>query len=223
MKSEASPGDPWIIAGLGNPGRKYSQSRHNVGFAALDRLASEAGIEVRKVRFKSLVGEGLIEGMKVVLLKPQTYMNLSGEGILDVVQWYKPSLSRLLLIYDDADLELGRIRIRKNGSAGTHNGMKSIIFQLASDDFPRIRVGIGKAPEGYDMADFVLSAFNREESKIMGEAIGKAADAAKHIILYGLDAAMNRFNPAKTAPEENLGRSGPDKHLNGNSEDKSEG
>ena len=153
----------YIIAGLGNPGLRYANSRHNIGFIALDMLADKLGIEVKKAKHKALIGEGFYQGEKILLAKPQTYMNLSGESILDLRNWYKVKDSRIIIIYDDIDLDVGVVRIRPSGSAGTHNGMKSIIYQLNSQDFPRVRLGIGRPPEGWDLKDYVLSTFKDEE------------------------------------------------------------
>ena len=133
----------FVVAGLGNPGRKYEKTRHNMGFWAVDRLAEKNDIKIKKIKHKALIGDGIISGEKVLLVKPQTYMNLSGESLREIVDYYNVDLSRLLVIYDDFDIEAGSLRIRKKGSAGSHNGMKSIINQLGSQDFPRIRVGIG--------------------------------------------------------------------------------
>src|SRR5690554_4664430 len=160
----------YIIAGLGNPGRKYMYTRHNVGFEVIDLLAAGHGIRVNKARFKGAVGLGKIAGCEVMLLKPATYMNLSGMSVLDAVEYYRIDFGNLLVIYDDADLEVGRIRIRKSGSAGTHNGMKSIIYQLQTEDFPRLRLGIGAVPEDRDLADFVLDRFPKEQEALMEEA-----------------------------------------------------
>ncbi|NLI60241.1 MAG: aminoacyl-tRNA hydrolase, partial [Clostridiales bacterium] len=160
----------YIIAGLGNPGLRYANSRHNIGFIALDMLADKLGIEVKKAKHKALIGEGFYQGEKILLAKPQTYMNLSGESILDLRNWYKVKDSRIIIIYDDIDLDVGVVRIRPSGSAGTHNGMKSIIYQLNSQDFPRVRLGIGRPPEGWDLKDYVLSTFKDEEIPPLKEA-----------------------------------------------------
>jgi len=149
----------YIIAGLGNPGRKYMNTRHNVGFDVIDLLSEKHGIKVGRAKFKGSTGTGEIEGKEVLLLKPATYMNLSGMSVLDAVEYYRIDFGNLLIIYDDADLETGRIRIRRSGSSGTHNGMKSIIYQLQTEDFPRLRLGIGPVPEGQDLGYFVLDSF----------------------------------------------------------------
>jgi len=184
----------YIIAGLGNPGSGYEKTRHNVGFNTIDCLARQHGIKLNKLRFKALTGEGFIGNNRVLLIKPQTYMNLSGESIRDAVDWYKIPLSRLIVIFDDIDIPLGEIRIKRKGSAGTHNGMKSVIYQLQDDKFPRVKIGVGKPPEGWDLADFVLSAFSPEERKIIDENIEKAARAVAVIMEDGIDAAMRLFN-----------------------------
>lgn len=188
----------FVIVGLGNPGGKYENTRHNVGFDAIDILSAKYGIKVSKVRHKALTGEGDIKGSRVLLAKPQTFMNLSGESVREIVGWYKIPMRNLILIYDDVDLPLGKIRIRPGGSSGTHNGMKSVIYQLQADDFPRIRIGIDKAPEGWDLADYVLSTFSRDERIIINESILKSAEAAAAIITPGLEAAMNVYNTNQT-------------------------
>jgi PTH1 family peptidyl-tRNA hydrolase len=184
----------FIIIGLGNPGRQYENTHHNVGFDTVDILSGKFGIKIAKLKHKALIGDGLIQGKRVLLVKPQTYMNLSGESVREVVEWYNIPLKNIIIIYDDVDLPLGRIRIRPKGSSGTHNGMKSIIYQLQSDEFPRIRIGIGKPPKNWDMADYILSRFDAEERKIIGQSISKAAEAAVEIINSGIEKAMNMYN-----------------------------
>ena len=187
----------YVIAGLGNPGRKYENTRHNMGFLALDALAARCGIKVGKIRHKALIGEGIIAGEKVILVKPQTYMNLSGESLREVVGFYKPEHDHLLLIYDDIDLPAGALRIRPHGSAGTHNGMRSVIYQLQFDDFPRIRIGIG--PSGrIPLEKFVIGHYTEEERPLLADAVSRAADAAELYIRRGLNIAMNEYN-RKTA------------------------
>jgi len=183
-----------IIAGLGNPGRKYDNTRHNVGFNAIDVLSAKYSIKVNRLKHKALSGEGTIKENRVLLVKPQTFMNLSGESIRDIVEWYKLPMEKLIVIYDDADLPAGSLRIRPKGSSGTHNGMKSIIYQLQSDDFPRIRIGIGKAPEGWELADYVLSKLSAGDGKTIWQGIEKAAAAAAAIVDLGIEAAMNLYN-----------------------------
>lgn len=184
----------FVVAGLGNPGSKYVNTRHNVGFDTIDLLSERHGIKVSKLKHKALVGDGLIKNERVLLVKPQTYMNLSGESIRDLVEWFRVPIGKVILIYDDVDLPLGKVRIRPGGSSGTHNGMRSVIYQLNSDEFPRIRIGIDRAPEGWELADYVLGKFSPEEKKIINESISKAADAASAIVNSGIDAAMNLFN-----------------------------
>lgn len=186
-----------IIVGLGNPGNKYLNSRHNVGFSVVDALSDKYGIKVNRLRHRALIGDGNIKGERVLLVKPQTFMNLSGESVRDIVEWYNNPIKNTIIIFDDADLPVGTIRIRQRGSAGTHNGMKSVIYQLKSDDFPRIRIGIGKAPESWDMADYVLSRFNDNETEHIKSSIDRAADAAASIVASGVDAAMNMYNGLK--------------------------
>jgi PTH1 family peptidyl-tRNA hydrolase len=185
-----------IVAGLGNPGSKYENTRHNVGFMAVDLLSKKYGIKVNRLKNKALTGDGLINGERVLLVKPQTFMNLSGESIRDIVQWYKVPVENLIVIYDDVDLPVGALRIRSKGSSGTHNGMRSVIYQLQSDGFPRIRIGIGKAPEGWELADYVLGRLSPEEIPLLGESTERAAEAAAHIVAKGVTAAMNKYNDA---------------------------
>lgn len=184
----------YIIAGLGNPDGKYHGTRHNIGFYVADLIAEAHNIKINRIKHKAVLGEGTISGEKVVIAKPQTYMNNSGESLLDLKQWYKPEESQIIIIYDDIDLEPGKIRIRPSGSAGTHNGMRSVIFQLQTQDFPRVRVGIGKPPEGWDLADFVLSRFRDEEIEPVKQACENAVKAVECIVSHGVETAMNRYN-----------------------------
>lgn len=184
----------FAVVGLGNPGKDYIHTRHNVGFDTLNLLANRNNILLNKLKFKSIFGEGLINGKKVMLVKPQTYMNNSGIAILDLYNFYKIPLENIIVIVDDVDIEFGTIRIRKKGSAGSHNGLKSIIYHLKSEDFPRIKIGIGNKDEGQDLADFVLSRFCEEETREIDSAIEKAALAVETIIAYDIDKAMNDFN-----------------------------
>lgn len=190
----AELGNLVVIAGLGNPGRKYENTRHNAGFLTVDRLSDKFGIKVDRLKHKALTGEGMINGTRVLLAKPQTFMNLSGESIRDIVEYYRIPVGNLIVVYDDTDLPAGTIRIRPKGSSGTHNGMKSVIYHLQSEDFPRIRIGIGKAPEGWDLADFVLGKFSKDEAAIISEAVDRAAEAAAMIAEGRIEAAMNRYN-----------------------------
>ncbi len=186
----------YIIAGLGNPGKKYEKTRHNMGFLVLDELASAHEIKIGRIKHKALIGEGRIAGEKVVLVKPQTYMNLSGESLREVVKYYNVPDKNLIVIYDDLDLETGTLRIRKKGSAGSHNGMKSVIYQLQTDEFPRIRIGIGESG-GLDRKDFVTAKVADAEAELLAETIRNAARAIDCIIEDGIDEAMNRFNTKK--------------------------
>jgi len=186
-----------VIVGLGNPGKEYADTHHNVGFMVLDKLARKHGIEVIDLKHKALIGKGVIEGERVLLVKPQTYMNLSGESVRQVVDYFKVEPDDIIVIYDDIDLEPGSLRIRKNGSAGSHNGMKSVVKMLGITEFPRLRVGIGNKPEGWDLADYVLSRITPESDKELTEGINKAALAVECIIADGIDAAMNKYNEHK--------------------------
>ncbi|KAB3531905.1 aminoacyl-tRNA hydrolase [Alkaliphilus pronyensis] len=183
----------YAVVGLGNPGRKYDNTRHNVGFHTIDLLAKRNQIKVNRLKHKALYGDGVIAGEKVLLVKPQTYMNLSGESVLDIVNYYKVPLNKLIVVYDDIDINVGSIRIREKGSAGTHNGMRSIIYLLQKDEFPRIRIGIGK-PEFMELSDFVLSLFSKEEIPLINEAIISAAEAVEAAIEKDIPYAMNKFN-----------------------------
>jgi PTH1 family peptidyl-tRNA hydrolase len=186
----------FAIIGLGNPGAKYRQTRHNAGFYVIDSLASRNGINLTKLKHKCLYGEGTFEGTdkKVLLIKPQTFMNASGECVRELVNWYKLDMSQILVIYDDIDIPTGTIRIRKSGSAGSHNGMKSIIYQINSDEFARIRIGIGSPPKEMDLAAYVLSNFNDDEIELMNDAVLNAAKASETIVTLGTDKAMNMYN-----------------------------
>ena len=189
----------FIIAGLGNPGRKYDGSRHNVGFDVIDELVDRYHIGGPERFGKSMIGKGRIGDRKVILVKPLTYMNLSGEAIQEIVHFYKVDpREALLVISDDIDLEAGRIRIRKKGSAGGHNGLKNIVQHLGTEEFSRIRVGVGAKPDpDFDLADYVLGHFSGEEKKVMDEALAKAAEAAACAVTDGIDLAMNRYNTPK--------------------------
>lgn len=184
----------YYIVGLGNPGLKYENTRHNAGFITIDYLARKYDIDVRKIKFKSLIGQGVISGQKIMLVKPQTYMNNSGEAIREIFNYFDFDHDKLIVIYDDIDIDFGSIRIRKKGSAGTHNGMKSIIYNLKFDDFPRIKVSVGKKPEYMDLANFVLSGFLKDEAKIIEDEVILAGDAIKMIIEEGIEKAMSIYN-----------------------------
>ena len=185
----------WLVVGLGNPGPKYEWTRHNVGFLVVDELAERANIPVQKLKYKALTNTTVIGGQSVLLMKPTTYMNLSGESVGQAARFYKIPPERVLVISDDVALPQGKLRIRRSGSAGGHNGLKNIIAHLGTDQFPRLRVGVGEKPHpDYDMADWVLSKFAGEDLKTITEAIRKAADAVECLIQEGPDKAMNRFN-----------------------------
>lgn len=183
----------YIFVGLGNPGVRYDSTRHNIGFEVIDHFSRTHHIPVRKIKHKALIGEGRINGEQVVLIKPQTYMNLSGESLQSIIRFYKIPLENLVVIYDDIDLETGKIRIRQQGGSGTHNGMRSILSHLNSEGFPRIRMGVGKPLQG-DLADYVLGRFRPEEIPLMENAIVRASEALECIVKDGLQKAMNRYN-----------------------------
>ncbi len=183
----------YIIAGLGNPGAKYENTRHNVGFMAIDALAKAHGINVSKLKYKALIGDGKINGEKVILIKPQTFMNLSGTAIGEAVNFYKCEPQKLLVIYDDLDIGLGSIRIRKKGSAGTHNGMRSVVGVLGTQDFPRIRIGIGDFGKK-DIVDFVIGDFSKSERETIEDTLSEVTKAIECFISDGIDLSMNRYN-----------------------------
>ena len=185
----------YIIAGLGNPTKEYENTRHNIGFMAIDALADKYSISVMSCKHKALIGKGTISGNKVVLVKPLTYMNLSGEAIRAIIDYYKADAeSELIVIYDDVSLDVGQLRIRKKGSAGGHNGIKNIIAQLGHDTFLRIKIGVGEKPKGYDLADYVLGHFSKEELAVMKDSLEKV-DGAVNLMLAGeVDRAMNDYN-----------------------------
>lgn len=195
--------DMYFIVGLGNPGLQYENTRHNAGFLTIDYLAKKHNIDVRKSKFKSLYGQGMIEGQKVMLIKPQTYMNNSGEAVREIRNFYKFDIDKLIVIYDDIDIDFGTIRLRKKGSAGSHNGMKSIIYQIQDDKFPRIKISIGKKPEYMDLANFVLSGFTQEEVKVIEDEIRLASKSIETILAYDLDKAMNDFNSIRLLDDSN--------------------
>ena len=184
----------YLIAGLGNPTREYEKTRHNVGFEAIDILADKAGTTVTEKKHKALYGKGYIGGQKVILAKPQTYMNLSGESIREIADFYKIEPENIIILCDDINLSEGQLRIRLKGSAGGHNGLKNIISHLGTQEFPRIRIGVGEKPRGMDLADYVLGRFPKEQQAVMEEAYRDAAEAACMMIEDGADAAMNHYN-----------------------------
>ena len=185
----------YIIAGLGNPTKEYEGTRHNVGFDVIDRLSERYNIDVTMEKHRALIGKGMIAGQKVILVKPQTYMNLSGESIRSVIDYYKVDPEKeLIVIYDDISLGVGQLRIRAKGSAGGHNGIKNIIQELGTQKFVRIKVGVGAKPQGWDLADYVLGRFGSEDRKLVDEAQDRACKAVELILSDGPDAAMNEFN-----------------------------
>lgn len=188
-------GAEWIVAFLGNPGLKYNGTRHNAGFMAADAMKKKLGVSINKMRFKALTQTADIGGKKVLLMKPQTYMNLSGDAIAQAANFYKVPPERVIVVSDETALPIGRLRIRRGGSAGGHNGLKSVIARLGTDQFPRIRLGVGDKPHpDYDMADWVLSAFKGQDAADMELVAKKAADAVECYITEGADRAMNKFN-----------------------------
>lgn len=185
----------YIIAGLGNPGRQYENTRHNIGFDVIETLAAQEHVEVLEKKHRALIGKGVVAGEKCILAKPQTFMNLSGESVRELVDYYKADpAGELIVVSDDVSLAPGQIRIRKKGSAGGHNGLKNLIQQLGSDSFIRVRIGVGEQPPQYDLADYVLGRFTGEERARMNRAAERAADAIRAIIAQGPDKAMNDFN-----------------------------
>ena len=185
----------WLIVGLGNPGREYEKTRHNCGFRAVDLLAENLGCKIDKLKFQGLYAQANYNGTKVFLLKPQTYMNLSGRSVLQLSAYFNIPPQRIIVMFDDISLEPGRLRIRPNGSAGGHNGIKSIIQEVGSQEFPRVKIGVGAKPNpNYDLADWVLSTFSANEEKALAVALDNAAKAALAIIDHGVPEAANRFN-----------------------------
>lgn len=190
----------FLIVGLGNPGREYDGTRHNIGFEAIDYISSKNNIDINKSKFKGMFGEGFIKGQKVILLKPTTYMNLSGESIREVINFYKIDNNKIIVIYDDISLEIGKLRIREKGSAGGHNGIKSIIANMGTDVFPRIKIGVGQ-PKG-DLVSHVLGRFNKDEEEDLKEVIEASNKAIEIIIQYGAKQAMNELNGFKLSKNE---------------------
>ncbi len=185
----------WLIVGLGNPGSAYTGTRHNAGFRALDCLAKQLDCRVEQGKFQALLGQSVVCGQKVALLKPQTYMNLSGDAVAQAARYYQIPPERVLVLFDDISLEPGRLRVRADGSAGGHNGIKSIIARLGSQSFPRVKIGVGAKPHpDYDLAAWVLSRFTGEEEKRLGPALERAAEAALCVIEHGVPEAASRFN-----------------------------
>ena len=186
--------ESWLIVGLGNPGKEYSHTRHNCGFRSVDILADKLGCKIDKGKFQGLYGQTVYNGKKLYLLKPQTYMNLSGRSVLQLSAYFSIPPQRIIVMFDDISLVPGRLRVRGNGSAGGHNGIKSIINELGSQEFPRIKIGVGAKPEERDLADWVLSGFTASEEKALTPALENAADAALWIIDKGIPQTANQFN-----------------------------
>ncbi|MFW5650367.1 MAG: aminoacyl-tRNA hydrolase [Acetivibrio ethanolgignens] len=184
----------YIIVGLGNPGRDYAGTRHNIGFDVITRLSDDYNIPLDFKKHKALCGRGYIEGQKVLLAQPQTFMNLSGESVRELMDYYKVSNEEIIIVYDDISLDVGQLRVRPKGSAGGHNGIKSIIQHIGTQEFPRVRVGVGDKPKGWDLADYVLGRFPAEEEPKVRDALVRASQACKRIILDGVEEAMNQFN-----------------------------
>ena len=190
----ASSAVEWLVVGLGNPGQKYANTRHNMGFLTVDLLAEEAGVQLNKVKFKSAYNILRFAGTRCLVMKPQTYMNLSGEAVREAAQFYKIPPERILVIYDDVSLPVGKLRVRPSGSAGGHNGIKNIIAHLGTQDFPRVKIGTGAPGEGGDMIDWVIGVPSQADRKILLETFHRAIEAAACIIEHGCQRAMNDFN-----------------------------
>lgn len=184
----------YLIVGLGNPENEYANTRHNMGFDTINEIAKQNNINIVKTKFKGLYETGIIQGKKVILLKPQTYMNLSGESVKEIVDFYNINIEEIIVIYDDIDVEKGNIKIRKKGGSGSHNGMRSVIKELNSSEFGRIRVGIGQPEFKNDMINYVIGKVPEEEQKVLQQGVKKAAEAIEEIIKNGIDIAMNKFN-----------------------------
>ena len=185
----------WLVVGLGNPGDRYENTRHNVGFEVMDELGERGNFPIRKLKHKALTQTAEIGGQRVLVMKPNTFMNLSGEAVIDAANFYKVPADHVLVVCDEISLPLGKIRIRRSGSAGGHNGLRNIISHLGTDQFPRVKVGVGGKPNpDYDMADWVLGKFQGEDKTVIQAAVERAADAVECVLQEGPDAAMNRFN-----------------------------
>ena len=190
----------YIIVGLGNPGKEYQNTRHNIGYDVIDKLAEAENISVLEKKHKAIIGKGMVAGQKCILAKPVTYMNLSGESVREMLDYYKvDEADELIVISDDISLDVGQLRVRKKGSAGGHNGLKNIIAHLGHDTFMRVKMGVGEKPKGWDLVDYVLGHFSAPERKVMDEAVDRAVEAIRMMILDGADVAMNRFNTKKEA------------------------
>jgi len=184
----------YLIVGLGNPEEEYARTRHNMGFDTINKISDKYNIKVNKTKFNSLYGTGTVEGEKVILVKPQTYMNLSGTAIRDFMNFYKITSENIIVIYDDLDIEPGIIKIRKKGGPGTHNGMKSVVHEIQTEDFPRIRIGIGNPEYKNDLLNYILTRIPDQEYELLQKAQAKATDAVSEIIKSGIDCAMNKYN-----------------------------
>lgn len=184
----------YVVVGLGNPGERYAQTKHNIGFITIDYLAEQHNIKVNKIKHKAVIGEGTIGGEKVLLVKPSTFMNLSGQSVMEIMNFYKVPIENLIVIYDDIDLPVGKVRIRQSGSSGTHNGMRNIIYLLNNQGYPRIRIGVGKQPDYMDLGDYVMTKFNEEEKPLIRDAVKNSALAVEEIVKNGINTAMNKYN-----------------------------
>jgi len=205
-KAKNAPGfatDTYVIAGLGNPGKEYEDTRHNMGYKAIDVLSSNENIEIRKNKFHSVIGQGRIAGKKAILVKPETYMNRSGIAVRESAMYFNVPPQNLIVIYDDIDLPAGSIRIRKSGGAGTHNGMKSVVEQLGTKDFVRIRIGVGAAEAGEDLVDRVIGKVPKAEQELLKKAAAEAAEAVADILASGVDIAMNKHNHVSVKQNDN--------------------
>ncbi len=193
-KEDMSGGVEYLIVGLGNPDRKYENTRHNAGFMTVDTLAEQIGVRIDRIKYKSLCATGVIADKKVLLMKPSTYMNNSGQAVVEAMNFYKVPPEKVIVIFDDISLDVGKMRIRRKGSDGGHNGIKNIIYLSGSDMFPRVKIGVGHKPEKWDLADWVLSNFTSDEAKTLQETAKKACTAVELIIGGSIDKAMNQFN-----------------------------
>ena len=188
----------WLVVGLGNPGENYARTRHNIGFRAVDCLAGQLGAKIDRAKFRGLYGQASFKGLKLILLKPQTFMNNSGLSVMDAARFYKLPAERVIVLFDDISLDVGRLRVRAEGSAGGHNGIKSIIGGLNSQSFPRVKIGVGAKPHpDYELADWVLSNFTKDEEKLLAPVIEDAASAALELIENGVQAAASKYNGRK--------------------------
>ncbi len=194
--------DFFVVVGLGNPGPKYQGTKHNVGFDVVDQLGKKYNIEIDKFKHKALVGDGMIEGRRVLLVKPQTFMNLSGESVGEIVNFYKIPQDHFVVIYDDTSLPVSGVRIREKGSHGGHNGIRSMITQMGTDEFWRIKVGIGEKPNGWDLADYVLAKFDKDDLPMIAQGTEKAVKAVELILTRGIMDAMNQINQKPKAPQK---------------------